>query len=53
MVTDIINEGSELLLSNGCELISFDEEIKDNSIYIKGMMSRKKDLVPQIMKFIS
>lgn len=52
MVTDIINEGSQLLLSNGCESISFNEEIKDNSVYIKGMMSRKKDLVPQIMESI-
>lgn len=52
MVTDIINEGSELLLSNGCESISFDGEVKDSSIYIKGMMSRKKDLVPKIMDSI-
>lgn len=52
MVTDIINEGSELLLSNGCESISFDGEVNDNSIYIEGMMSRKKDLVPKIMDSI-
>jgi len=52
MVTDILNEGSELLLSDGYESISFDGEVNDNSIYIKGMMSRKKDLVPQIMESI-
>ncbi len=53
MVTDIINEGSELLFSDGYESISFDNgEIKDNSIYIEGMMSRKKDLVPQIMESV-
>ena len=52
MVTDIINEGSELLLSDGHELISFNGEVKNNSIYIEGMMSRKKDLVPQIMESI-
>ena len=52
MVTDILNEGSELLLSDGYESISFDGEVNDNSIYVEGMMSRKKDLVPQIMESI-
>lgn len=49
MLTDIINEGSELLISEGFELKDiFKKEIKDNSVYIEKMMSRKKDLLPII-----
>lgn len=50
MVTDIINEGSELLISEGFGVDGiFDKEIKDNSVYVEKMMSRKKDLLPIIM----
>jgi manganese-dependent inorganic pyrophosphatase len=51
MVTDIINEGSELLFSKNHDSIKniFSEQIVDSIIYIKGMMSRKKDLVPLII----
>jgi manganese-dependent inorganic pyrophosphatase len=49
MLTDIINEGSELLISEGFELKDvFNKEIKGNSVYIEKMMSRKKDLLPII-----
>ena len=47
MLTDIINEGSELLISEGFEPKDiFNKEIKDSSVYMEKMMSRKKDLLP-------
>jgi manganese-dependent inorganic pyrophosphatase len=48
MLTDIINEGSELLISGESTYLkkAFNKEIKNDSIYIKNMMSRKKDLIP-------
>lgn len=51
MVTDIINEGSELLFSKNYSSIEkvFNKQIIDNTVYIEKMMSRKKDLVPLIM----
>jgi manganese-dependent inorganic pyrophosphatase len=52
METDIIKEGSELLVSgnqNPIE-IAFGIKLADNSAYLKGMMSRKKDLLPPLME---
>ncbi|MDD4409755.1 MAG: manganese-dependent inorganic pyrophosphatase [Candidatus Pacebacteria bacterium] len=51
MMTDIIKEGSELIIVGDIKPIekAFKVKIKDNSIYIPGMMSRKKDLVPKLM----
>lgn len=51
MITNIIEEGSELLLSDNCNCIqkAFNKEVNDNSVYIDKMMSRKKDLVPFII----
>jgi manganese-dependent inorganic pyrophosphatase len=48
MLTDIINEGSELLICGDTSYLekAFNKEIKNDSIYIKNMMSRKKDLIP-------
>jgi len=48
MSTDIINEGSELLVSGETEYIkkAFDRAVENNSIYLEGVMSRKKDVVP-------
>jgi len=52
MLTDIINEGSKLLMSSNANCLekTFDKEIIDNSVYLEKMMSRKKDLVPLILK---
>ncbi|OYT27752.1 MAG: manganese-dependent inorganic pyrophosphatase [Candidatus Altiarchaeales archaeon ex4484_96] len=50
MVTNIMDEGSELLvsgLSNKIEA-AFDVEVKDNRVYLDGVMSRKKQIVPLI-----
>jgi manganese-dependent inorganic pyrophosphatase len=51
MVTDIINEGSELLVSGDASYIekAFGS-VKNNSVYVKGMLSRKKDLLPPLLK---
>ena len=51
LVTDILNEGSELLyVGDHKELISgaFNVELGENSIYLKGIVSRKKQVVPNI-----
>ena len=55
MLTDIINEGSELLICGNTSYLekAFNKEIKNDSIYIKKMMSRKKDLVPELIKEIN
>lgn len=52
MATDIINEGSELLASGETKYIedAFGSSVKNNSVYLEGMMSRKKDMVPVLEK---
>ena len=55
MMTDIMNEGSELLVSGDASYLAkaLKKDIKDNSVYAKGMMSRKKDLVPLLVGAIN
>jgi len=55
MLTDIINEGSELLISGENKYLekAFGKKIENNSIYLKKMMSRKKDLLPPLIKEIN
>lgn len=52
MLTDIINEGSELLIGGDNRYLekAFGKKIENNSIYVKRMMSRKKDLLPPLVK---
>lgn len=52
MVTDIINEGSKLLAAGNTAVIekAFNAKLENNSTYIKGMMSRKKDALPPLME---
>jgi manganese-dependent inorganic pyrophosphatase len=52
MVTDIINEGSQLLATGDTAIIekAFGIKLENGSVYIKGMMSRKKDLLPPLME---
>jgi len=54
MMTDIINEGSELLISDNCDCIekAFNKKVNDNCVYLDKMMSRKKDLLPVVMKIL-
>ena len=55
MLTDIINEGSELLISGENKYLekAFGKKIEHNSVYLKKMMSRKKDLLPPLIKEIN
>jgi manganese-dependent inorganic pyrophosphatase len=51
LITDIINEGSELIFAGKNQWIvskAFHVEPDGNSIYIKGLVSRKKQVVPDI-----
>lgn len=56
MLTDIINEGSEILfVGNNKELLqrAFNVEIKNNSFYLPYVISRKKQVLPPIVKAIN
>lgn len=49
MMTDIVNEGSYLLFTGKAEDIirdAFGVEPKDNGVYLEGVVSRKKQVVP-------
>lgn len=51
MVTDIFNEGSEIIFaekSKGSTAKAFNVETLENSVYLKGVVSRKKQVVPYI-----
>jgi manganese-dependent inorganic pyrophosphatase len=54
MITDIINCGSQLLVAGDPTLIekAFNQHCTDNSMYLSNMMSRKKDLLPPLLKAI-
>lgn len=56
MLTDIINEGSELLFTKGGrEFITkaFDVHPAGNSIYLPGVVSRKKQVIPPIVSALN
>lgn len=57
MLTDIIQEGTELLVTGDKDgsvtKKAFNAELKDNSVYIKGMMSRKKQVIPPLEKTVT
>ena len=56
MVTDIVNEGSYLLFAGDSgELIdrAFGVESKENSVFLKGVVSRKKQVVPLLASALS
>ena len=50
MLTDVLSEGSHLLYIGSDEIIrqAFNAEPKDNYLFIPGMMSRKKQLIPTL-----
>ena len=54
MVTDIINCGSQILIAGDASIIekAFEKACINNAIYLENMMSRKKDLLPPVMKAI-
>jgi manganese-dependent inorganic pyrophosphatase len=54
MVTDIINEGSEILVAGEAEIVekAFGKKVAGGSVYLEKAMSRKKDILPPLMKAI-
>jgi len=52
IATDIMKEGSELFFAGDAEKIgkAFKTKIYENSVYLKGVMSRKKQVVPFLEK---
>ena len=50
MLTDVLSEGSHLLYVGSDEIMrqAFNQEPKDNDLFIPGMMSRKKQLIPTL-----
>jgi len=54
MITDILKQGTELFIVGGEDEISkiFGVEFKNNHCWIDGMMSRKKQVVPPLEKFL-
>ncbi|MFZ3100574.1 MAG: DHHA2 domain-containing protein, partial [Minisyncoccales bacterium] len=52
MATDIINCGSEIFVAGDSSYIqnAFGEIPANGNLYVKGMMSRKKDLLPPLLK---
>lgn len=55
MATDIIRKGSKILLWGEINYFekAFRKKIKNNSLYLKDVMSRKKQIVPPLMKAFS
>jgi manganese-dependent inorganic pyrophosphatase len=50
MLTDVLSEGSHLLYVGSDEIMrqAFNQEPKDNDLFVPGMMSRKKQLIPTL-----
>ena len=55
LLTDIIQDGSEVMaVGNRADYIerAFNVTLKDNSAYVPGLLSRKKQVIPPITKAI-
>ncbi|MEM3467027.1 MAG: manganese-dependent inorganic pyrophosphatase [Candidatus Jordarchaeales archaeon] len=53
MLTDIIKEGTELLaVGERIDVVekAFGKRVKDGSVYLEGVMSRKKEVIPPLEK---
>jgi manganese-dependent inorganic pyrophosphatase len=53
MLTDVVKEGTDLVvLSDDPAMIekAFDGKLENNAMWIDGMMSRKKQTVPNLQK---
>ena len=50
MVTDVLLEGTQLLYVGSDEAIrnAFSAEPKDNALFLPGVMSRKKQVIPML-----
>ncbi|MDD4238327.1 MAG: putative manganese-dependent inorganic diphosphatase [Desulfotomaculaceae bacterium] len=55
LVTDILNQGSEVFFVGDLKEIvgkAFDVQTKENSVYLPGVVSRKKQVIPFIANFL-
>ena len=55
IVTDVINNGSYILYTKGCEeMLSYAFNISDihEGVFIKGLTSRKKQVIPYINEYM-
>jgi len=54
METDIISEGTELLVAGNPVIVekAFSKKIQNSSVYLKGMLSRKKGFLPPLMEML-
>ncbi len=53
MLTDIIREGTELLVTGRAAKIveeAFGQEVRNNRVFLQGVMSRKKQVVPPLAR---
>jgi manganese-dependent inorganic pyrophosphatase len=52
LLTDIIEEGSQLLVSGDTNIVeeAFNIKLKDNEVWLNGVMSRKKQIIPFLEK---
>jgi len=52
IATDIIKGSSQLLVAGEIEYLkkAFGKKVKENTVYLPGVMSRKKQIVPPLMK---
>ena len=50
MITDVLQEGSHLLYVGSDDIIrqAFSVEPKDNHVFLPGVMSRKKQIIPML-----
>ena len=55
MLTDIINEGSEILVVGNNELVerAFDVNVKGRSFFLPGVISRKKQVIPRLIRAVN
>jgi manganese-dependent inorganic pyrophosphatase len=53
-LTDIINEGSHFIAVGLTSVIetSFNVKLVDNEVYVSGILSRKKQIVPILSKYL-
>ena len=50
MLTDVLKEGTQFIYLGGDEIVqqAFNEKAKDNTMFLSGIMSRKKQVIPTL-----
>ena len=50
MLTDVLREGTELIFLGDDDVIrmAFNAEVQDNHVFLPGVVSRKKQIVPAL-----